>query len=180
MLRPAVAVALAGILAIAVAPKTAHGLVVALVQVANTTANPVPIEDVRGSASQILELQCQTNGGGFAACSQDYPFTSPSSPPFTVPTGQSFVITQIEAVCSGGGTEFLTMQYALSTTGSVTITTNREYNFPCNSTTAEFNLQPGLVVVNTDSSIGILNNIGISASKATEQPTYIRGYLNAN
>ena len=55
--------ALAGILALAIAPKAAHALVVTLVQVANTTANPVPTEDIRGTASQILELTCATDTG---------------------------------------------------------------------------------------------------------------------
>jgi len=97
--------ALAGILAIAIAPKTAHGLVAALVQVSNTTANPVPTEDVRGSAAQILELACPTHlGTGEAFCVQDDPSIASSS--FTVPAGQNLVITQIERRAAAAATNF--------------------------------------------------------------------------
>jgi hypothetical protein len=165
--------ALAGILAIAIAPKTAHGLVAALVQVSNTTANPVPTEDLRGSASQILELACPTNDGGEGFCIQDDPST-PSSSPFTVPTGQNFVITQIESLCSGGGNGVLSLGYSISKVGDVINDTSRVYEFPCNATTVEFNLQPGLVLSSTG------NPIIFVAGKATDAPTYVRGYLTAN
>jgi len=165
--------ALAGILAIAIAPKTAHGLVAALVQVSNTTANPVPTEDIRGSASQILELACPTNDGGQEFCVQDDPIT-PSSSPFTVPAGQNFVITQIEALCSGGGSGILSLSYSISKVGDVINATSRVYELPCNATTVEFNLQPGLVLPSSQAPTLF------SRSKATDQPTYVRGYLTAN
>jgi hypothetical protein len=165
--------ALAGILAIAIAPQTAHGLVAALVQVSNTTANPVPTADVHGSAAQILELVCPTNQGGPVTCVQDDPGT-PSPPSFTVPAGQNFVVTQIEAVCSGGGNEILSINYVISNVGNIITDTERGYEFPCNTTTVEFNLHPGLVVGST----GI--PIVTFAGKATDFPTYIRGYLTAN
>jgi len=165
--------ALAGILAIAIAPKTAHGLVAALVQVSNTTANPVPTEDIRGSASQILELACPTNDGGQEFCVQDDPST-PSSSPFTVPAGQNFVITQIEALCSGGGSGILSLSYSISKVGNVINATSRVYELPCNATTVEFNLQPGLVLSSTG------NPIIFVVGKATDAPTYVRGYLTTN
>jgi hypothetical protein len=165
--------ALAGILAIAIAPKAAHALVVTLVQVANTTANPVPTEDVRGSAAQILELACPTHlGTGEAFCVQDDPSIASSS--FTVPAGQNLVITQIEATCSGGGNEFLSINFATSKVGDVISVTDRIYEFPCNSTTVEFNLQPGVVLGSTGNPIIAL------PGKATDVATYIRGYLTAN
>jgi hypothetical protein len=173
LLMGAGSVALAGILAIAIAPKAAHALVVTLVQVANTTANPVPTEDIRGSASQILELACPTQSGtGEAFCVQDDPSLGSSS--FTVPTGQNLVITQIEATCSGGGNEFLSINFAISKVGDVISATNRMYEFPCNSTTVEFNLQPGIVLGSTGNPIIAL------PAKATDVATYIRGYLTAN
>jgi hypothetical protein len=163
--------ALAGILAIAIAPKTAHGLVAALVQVSNTTANPVPTEDIRGSASQILDLACPTDQGE-VPCVQDDP-SNPSGSSFTVPAGQHFVITQIQAVCSGGGTELLSVGFPNSVMGP-TVFLNHSYEFPCNSTTVEFNLQPGLVVTITSAPVDA------GASKNTDLPTYVRGYLTAN
>src|SRR5271170_6301852 len=52
--------ALAAILAIAIAPKTAHGLAAALVQVANTPSNPVPTADANKATAQNVELLCTT------------------------------------------------------------------------------------------------------------------------
>ena len=173
MLMVAGAGALAGILAIAIAPKTADGLVAALVQVSNTTANPVPTADVHGSAAQILELACPTNDGVYESCVQDDPSTSSSSP-FTVPAGQNFVITQIEALCSGGGSGILSLNYAISKVGDVINATSRVYELPCNATTVEFNLQPGLVLGSTG------NPIIFVVAKSTDAPTYVRGYLTAN
>jgi len=165
--------ALAGILALAIAPKAAHALVVTLVQVANTTANPVPTEDIRGTASQILELTCATDTGSGEPCTQDAP-GGLSTAQFTVPTGQHFVITQIEAVCSGGGTELLGFSFPASVAGDTVFFASRTYEFPCNSTTVEFNLQPGLVLPSSQVPTFF------SRSKATDQPTYVRGYLTAN
>jgi hypothetical protein len=165
--------ALVAFLAIVVAPKTAHALVAALVQVTTTTANPVPTEDIRGSASQILELACPTNDGGQGFCVQDDPST-PSSSPFTVPAGQNFVITQIESLCSGWGNGGLSLGYSISKVGDVISDTSRVYEFPCNATTVEFNLQPGLVLGSTG------NPIIFVVGKATDAPTYVRGYLTAN
>jgi hypothetical protein len=164
--------ALAGILAIAIAPKTAHGLVAALVQVSNTTANPVPTQDIRGSASQILELSCPTYQEGNAPCVQDDP-NNPSGLAFTVPVGQHFVITQIEASCSGG-TETLFVFFPISDSGGSIFSIGHGYEFPCNSTTVQFNLQPGLVFTITGVPMDVLVN------KLTDLPTNVRGYLTAN
>jgi hypothetical protein len=165
--------ALAGILVIAIAPNTAHGLVATLVQVSNTTANPVPTQDIRESASQILELSCPTYQEGNAPCVQDDP-NNPSRLAFTVPVGQHFVITKIEASCSGGGTETLYVDFPISDTGGSIFSIGHGYEFPCNSTTVQFNLQPGLVFNITGVPMDVLVN------KLTDLPTIVRGYLTAN
>jgi hypothetical protein len=86
--------ALAGILAIAVAPKTAHGLVAALVQISNTPSNPVPNRDVDLPArASIQQLSCEGSsfaGGDILGC----------DPGFTVPAGQRLVLQQLESVCA--------------------------------------------------------------------------------
>lgn len=53
VLMVAGAVAVAGMLSVILLPKAAHGIVATLVQVANTTANPVPISPVQVPAVQI-------------------------------------------------------------------------------------------------------------------------------
>lgn len=104
---------------------------------------------------------------------QDDP-SNPSGSSFTVPAGQHFVITQIQAVCSGGGIELLSVGFPNSVMGPTTVFLNHSYEFPCNSTTVEFNLQPGLVVTITSAPVDA------GASKNTDLPTYVRGYLTAN
>jgi hypothetical protein len=165
--------ALAGILAIAIAPKTAHALVATLVQVSNTIANPVPTEDIRGTASQILELSCPTDQENNSLCVQDDP-NNPSGSSFTVPVGQHFVVTQIEASCSGGGVETLFVFLPIFASGGSSTSVGHGYEFPCNSTTVQFSLQPGLVFTITGVPMNVL------ANKLTDLPTNVRGYLTAN
>ena len=84
-----IVVAALGIIA---APTAAHAIVATLVQVANTSSNPVMSLDVSRATSQMLTLNCQnTNcfaenpgGGGFAN--------------YTVPAGQTFVVTEVDIV----------------------------------------------------------------------------------
>lgn len=61
-------VTLAGILAVAMVPKAAHAVAAALVQVTNTTANPVPNLDVNTAAEEPLEaILCFDSGNGECA-----------------------------------------------------------------------------------------------------------------
>ena len=74
--------ALAGISAIAIAPKTAHGLVAALVQVTNTPSSAVPIMQAPPASNIYLE----TCHAAFSGSSQ----VICSMPP--VPSGRSLII----------------------------------------------------------------------------------------
>jgi hypothetical protein len=81
-----VSVALVATLA---APRAAHALVAALVQVTNTTANPVATEKALGGAT-LLEAFCSANSvGGFIV----------SDTCFTVPAGQRAVIENVDGNC---------------------------------------------------------------------------------
>ncbi len=82
LLMVAGAGALAGILALAVAPKTAHALVAALVQVSNTPSSAVPVVHAP-AASTVYFATCE---GVFSGLSQ----AECSTPP--VPAGRSLVI----------------------------------------------------------------------------------------
>ena len=85
-------VILAGGLITFTTPKTVHALAAALVQVTNTAANPVIDADVTKDPSRIVELLCSNGciqlqpGGGVPAGTTLY----------TVPAGQSLVITDVE------------------------------------------------------------------------------------
>jgi len=93
------AIALAVSLLILVAPKAANAVVVTLVQVANTTANPAITQDVSKLASQNVQLWCV----GGARCVQLVP--DGETPGFvtfyTVPVGSSLVITTVQINTTG-------------------------------------------------------------------------------
>jgi len=87
-------VVLAAALVSVLAPKATHALVATLVQVANTSANPVPNTDVDNSGRATTVLQnCDGRslvGDGQLSCDTGY----------NVPAGQRFVIEELEANCT--------------------------------------------------------------------------------
>jgi hypothetical protein len=86
-------VVLAAILISVLAPKATRALVVTLVQVANTSANPVPTSEVNNpDQATILVLTCSTQAsthGGSLGCETGS----------SIPAGQRFVIDRVEADC---------------------------------------------------------------------------------
>jgi hypothetical protein len=74
--------ALAGILAMAIAPQAAHGLVAALVQVVNTPTTAVPVVQAP-AASNVYLGACTANFNGFSGLSCGMPPT---------PVGRTLVI----------------------------------------------------------------------------------------
>jgi hypothetical protein len=100
-------VALAGILGVAIAPRAAHGLVAALVQVTNTTANPVPAvlpTHLGTSASDLITIECFAPSAPL--CKPASFFTvnpdGTEGPTFVIPGGQALVITDVQWAMSGG------------------------------------------------------------------------------
>ncbi len=79
-----------------VAPKAVHAIVSTLVTVANTSSNPVPVENVKQAAANFVTI---TSIGG-AGYNQVLP--DGSTTPFSIPSGERFVITDFSwvAVCS--------------------------------------------------------------------------------
>jgi hypothetical protein len=84
---------LAALLVAALAPKAARGVAAVLVQVTNTTSNPVPMIDSFKSASHLVELQCGSTLHSANTCSGIVRGTFQD--PFKVPAGQSLVVTSI-------------------------------------------------------------------------------------
>ena len=70
-----------------------RGIAIALVQVANTAANPAMTQDTSKQVSQIMELTC---GAAAQKCMQLLPDAPLQSSAITVPTGQTLVVTNIE------------------------------------------------------------------------------------
>jgi hypothetical protein len=75
------------------APKTVHAIVSTLVTVANTTANPVPVDDAKGN---YITLSLTPGSQTFNEILPDG--TSVSN--YSVPSGEKFVITDISWVTS--------------------------------------------------------------------------------
>jgi hypothetical protein len=104
VLMAAGATALAGVLALMVAPKAARGVAAALVQVVNTSANPVPNVDVNAPGEEPLQaVLCLDSGNGECAANVTQ---APRS--FVVPTttndGLSVkraVIENLSGTCGG-------------------------------------------------------------------------------
>jgi len=83
---------LAALLIAALAPKAARGVAAALVQVANTAANPVPMLDVNNPAYQPASLLISLSGAGATS------ITTPSS----LPSGGAYrelVINWVTGIC---------------------------------------------------------------------------------
>jgi hypothetical protein len=74
------------------APRAAHALVVALVQVTNTVATPAITQDVSKLASQNVQILCV----GATNCTQILPDGSSPVPTFDVPSGSHLVITTVQ------------------------------------------------------------------------------------
>ena len=88
---------IAGVLFVAlvmslVAPKTVQAMVSALVTIANTSANPVPAQEVTESRANFISVSNQFRGSTYNEVSPDGTI---SSTPFTIPSGEQFVITDV-------------------------------------------------------------------------------------
>jgi hypothetical protein len=154
-----------------VAPKTAHGLVTALVQVANTVANPAITEDTPHLASQIVELYCQnfSSSADGSPCQQVAPGGGLIESSYFVPSGQNLVITNVEMPTSGGGGHSL-MTLTGYCTGLCTVA-SRNWVVDNDGLTHEFQLSPGFVMP---------GGSGVSTLGTSEATMFIRGYLTAN
>jgi hypothetical protein len=97
----AAAIALAASVADLVAPKSVRAAVAALVQVTNSTANPVATLNIGASATQNVTLLC--NGGVSCFALGPAGATVANAPPYVVPSGESLVITDIEIAPPGNG-----------------------------------------------------------------------------
>jgi hypothetical protein len=124
-LMAAGALALAAMLLNFVAPKSVHAAVAALVQVVNTSANPVPNQDVDAPARNAIVIACT----GTNSCSTE-----------AIPAHMTFVLDSVSVIADGaipvvgliaitkgvGSYSYLTAQYVptLGTYGTSTVATN--------------------------------------------------------
>jgi hypothetical protein len=101
---PIVGLAIMTVLLILAAPRAAHAIVAALVQVVNTTANPAITQDTSKQASQIVTLMCP-NTTFVMPCYQmgdkGVPLTLTQ---YSVPASSYFVMTSLDYFPNGTGT----------------------------------------------------------------------------
>ena len=104
---------LAALLIAALAPKAAHGIVATLVQVANTSANPVPGDIVRNEenpARQPVQAPvCVSTTGGCFSVTNTY----------DVPSGQELVIDYVSGQCMTGASQQMTDVRVTTSVGGV-------------------------------------------------------------
>jgi hypothetical protein len=81
-----------------VAPKAVHAVVSTLVTVANTSANPVAVEQVKQGSANFINLAFNTTSLGY-----DELLPNGTTTAFALPAGEKLVITDIswEVICQG-------------------------------------------------------------------------------
>jgi hypothetical protein len=123
------AIALTALLLELAAPKATHALVATLVQVTNTTANPVPNKDVDSPAhATVVPLACQAlangeiNDPGILQCTLAAGGLTNGGTPYTVPAGQRLVVEQVSAFCQSVTKDNLQFaQFALTEAGAFVV-----------------------------------------------------------
>jgi hypothetical protein len=150
------------------APKSAHALVAALVQVTNTPANPVPVVDVQRAAQQSVELECNP---AEQICYQIQPDGSNNNTAWVVPSGMHYVVSDVE-VTSETAPGYITSVFDVQWTVPSGATHAEGWQVLSNGATTEFQFPSGIIVV-SGSTVGCqaAGPIGFA---------FVRGYLMAN
>jgi hypothetical protein len=170
------ALALAGSFASLIAPKALRAAVATLVQVTNSTANPVATLNTTASASQNVTLFCDIPGycialGPAGATAAAAP------PPYVVPAGQNLVITDVEITPPGeGGIGDFQIFPVSASTGACgppgfTYCHAQVWSYFDDATTKEFQFPSGIVYPEGFE----FEPLGIQGTRA-----FLRGYLTAN
>jgi hypothetical protein len=147
------------------APRTVHALVAGLVQVANTPATPVPTTDASKLAAQNIQLVC---GGKVVGPCLIEPPTGGFLIAWTVPSGQNFVITDVEVRVNQFGLAGVTSYSITWTPHGDSFRTELCYVLS-NGTTTESKFANG-IVFRPGSTV-------ISQGGGNTQLAIIRGYL---
>jgi len=170
ILMVAGALALAGLLAVAIAPKAAHAVVASMVQVVNTAASPAITQDTSKQAAQIVSLLCQESP---SLCLQILEGGGVASGAYSVTTGSHLVVTSADVFVNTPFTAPGTQMFLQNTaTGNA----YEFFNIPEGSAGAQFNFGSGFAVApGTGLSIG-----EAYLSSAGSVVFYVHGYLTAN
>ena len=173
------ATALVALLLTLIAPKAAHAVVAAMVQVTNTAAAPAITQGVPNLSSQIITLG---NTASLARCTSGSPCPFFELSPqggalagttnYTTPATQSFVITSIDFSPIGGSGP---LRVALE-------------NVSAHQSYEEYYVPDGLLT-NLQNSSGLVIGPGVQLGMVTSVPSgpgttfmnvYLHGYLTSN
>jgi hypothetical protein len=87
------------------APKATHALVATLVQVANTSANPVPVNTpshLGVPLSSFVTLNCLTSGTTCSSFRQIDASGNQAATDYAIPAGQTLIVTDVDWEAIGG------------------------------------------------------------------------------
>jgi len=170
ILMAAGALALAGLLGVAIAPKSAHAVVASLVQVVNTAANPAITQDTSRQAAQVVSLYCAESP---ALCNQIPEGGGITGTTYTVPAGFHLIITSVDIFVITPFTSPGTQMYLQNTSSGEPY---EYFNVPAGSAGASYNLASGI-------SVGPGTGLSLNEaflSSAGSVIFYVHGYLTAN
>ena len=161
-------------------PRPVHALAAALVQVTNTFTNPVISQPTNTAASQLIQLQPfagDVTALGSQVLAQYNPATSSTaSTPYTVPSGENLVITDVDL-------NF----YAVA--GDIGILFYNGNNVPTQFNQfyerLDFNNPAGTLHLHYESGMVFPSGATVGVTSATSNQNaytivYVRGYLTAN
>jgi len=177
-------------------PRAAHSLAAALVEVANTPASPAVTQSVPTLASQIVTLVPSDNGPAGLTSASAFTLSSlqqwsaavdsggvpPGAPPYTVPAGQSLVITSIDvAENAASGTDTVILANSAVPSGQFIVAPLGHWVatllVPCSPspTTTQFRYSPG-VVFSAGQNVWMSYGAGLHGSLFAQ----VHGYLTSN
>jgi hypothetical protein len=153
------------------APKAVHAVVAALVQVTNTTANPVPVMDVLASGEQTVELACTFSPGNCVQINTDGSYINT---PWAVPAGMHYVITSVEITTlgAGGPVTIVSTNFLLYWTPPGGSLREEAWQVINNGATTQYQFPSG-IVVSSGSAITCQSAGAVNFG-------YVRGYLAPN
>jgi hypothetical protein len=195
-IRKSVGAAIVVLSALLLTPRAAHSLAAALVEVANTPANPVVTQGVPALASQIVTLVPSGNGPAGLTSAGAFTLSSlqqwsaavnsggipPGAPPYVVPAGQSLVVTSVDlAEISKSGTDTVILANSAVPSGQFNVAPLGNWVatllVPCSPspTTTQFHYSPGLVF-SAGQNVWMSYVAGLQGSLFAE----VHGYLTSN
>ena len=170
ILMVAGALALAGLLAVAIAPKAAHAVVASMVQVVNTAASPAITQDTSKQAAQVVSLYCAESP---SLCNQILEGGGITGTAYTVPAGFHLVITSAHVFVVTPFTSPGSELYLQNTSSGEPY---EYFNVPSGSSGASFDFGSGFSVA---PGTGLSINEAFLSS-AGSVIFYFHGYLTAN